>query len=345
MTDKEKAAAKIYRRARKYSKRVARAAKAAKVNEKWEALAAEIKRGQRLWLSARRRRARLSSMSVVVNRRAVTYKPAGTSSKSAPAAQRRQPRQDLSEETDGEGWPSADETVLTHTPAVPCNPPILYKPPGSGAKSAPGQRLVILPRVLDSSDETDDEDRHSTDETDAEGRHNTDETDDEGRYSTGETVVTLKHEVPPKLYEPSGSDADSAPGQRLVIVPPLPVRDDSSDESGQDACSDSRDESGQDDWSDVDEIMSSVTSENLERERSRMLQPKIGFEELMQGCYRWPDRHEPLLVVAEQDREHDEIQYERVEGSYDSGEETEEEDWSNINPKTLLTPYLSTRFG
>ena len=294
-------------------------------------------------------------MSVVDNRRAVTYKPAGTGSKSAPA-QRRQPRQYLSEETDGEGWPSADETVVTHTPAVPCNPPILYKPPGSGAKSAPGQRLVILPRVLDSSDETDDEVRHSTDETDAEGqhstdetdaegRHSTDETDDEGRYSTDETVVTLKHEVPPKLYKPPGSDVESAPGQRLVIVPPLPVRDDSSDESGQEDWSDSRDELGQDDWSDVDETMSSVTSENLEREQSRILQPEIGFEVLMQGCYRWPDRHEPLLVVAEQDRGHDEIQCERVEDSDDSGEETEEEDWSNINPKTLLTPYISTRFG
>lgn len=294
-------------------------------------------RGQRLRLAARRRRSRLSSMSGVVNRRAVIYRPAGTGSKSAPA-QRRQPRQDSSEETDGKGWPEADETVVTHMPAVPCNPPILYKPPGSGAKSAPGQRLVILPRELDLSDETDDECRHST----------------------NETVVALKHVVPPILYKPPGNGAKSAPGQRLVIVSQLLARHDSSDESGRDDWSDEsgRDdssvESGQDDWSDVDETMPSVTSdENLEREQSRMIQHKLSFEELMQDCFTWPNGHDPMRVLAEEDRGYDEIQYERAEDYYDSGyeagldsgEETEEEDWSNINPKTLLTRSISTSFG
>ena len=236
------------------------------MNEEREALTAEVNRGQRLWLAARRRRAGVPYLPVVVHRRAVPYKPAGTGSKSAPD-QRRRPWQDLSEETDGEGLPEADETVVPHTPAVTCNPSILYKPPGSGAKSAPGQRLVIVPRLLP------------------------------------------RHEL--------------------------------------------SDETDQNDWSDVDETMPSGTSEKLEMEQSRMLQHELGGEETMQEGLSWPNGHEPMRIVPEQDREYNEIQYERAEDSYglgdesglDSGEETVEEDWSNINPKTLLTPGISINFG
>ncbi len=257
-------------------------------------------------------------MPVVVHRRAVPYKSAGTGSKSAPD-QRRRPWQDLSEETDGEVWPEADETVVPHTPAVTCNPSILYKPPGSGAKSAPGQRLVIVPRLLDISEEM----------------------DDEGRHGTDETVVSSKHVVPAILYKPPGSGAKSAPGQRLVIVPRRLPRHELSDETEQN------------DWSDVDETMPSGTSEKLEMEQSRMLQHELGGEETMQEGLSWPNGHEPMRIVPEQDREYNEIQYERAEDSYglgdesslDSGEETVEEDWSNINPKTLLTPGISINFG
>lgn len=288
------------------------------MKEKREALAAEVDRAQRLWLAARRRRAGVPYMPVVVHSRAAPYEPAGTGSKSAPD-ERRLPRQDLSEETDGEGWPEADENVVPHRPAIPCNPAILYKPPGSGAKSAPGQRLVIVPRALDLSEET----------------------DDEGRDGTEETVLPSKHVVPAILYKPPGSGAKSAPGQRLVIVPQRLPRHDLSDETDQD------------DWSDVDETMSSVTSENLEREQSRMLQHELAGEETMQEGLSWRNGHEPMRTVPEQDRGYDEIQYERAEDSYglgnesglDSGEETVEEDWSNINPRTLLTARISTSFG
>lgn len=59
---------------------------------------------QRLWLEARWRRA------------GVTYKPAGTGAKSAPGQRleiepRRLPRQDVTEETDKDDWPNADETL------------------------------------------------------------------------------------------------------------------------------------------------------------------------------------------------------------------------------------------
>lgn len=249
-------------------------------------------------------------MPVVVHRRAVPYKPAGTGSKSAPD-QRQRPWQDLSEETDGEVGPKADETVVPHTPAVTCNPSVLYKPPGSGAKSGPGQRFVIVPRLLDISEELD------------------------------ETVVSSKHGSPAILYKPPGSGAKSAPGQRLVIVPRrLPPHEWS-------------DETDQDDWTDVDETMPSVTNEKLEREQSRMLQHELGGQETMQDGLSWPNGHEPMRIVPEQDREYNEIQNERAEDSYDlgnesgldSGEETVEEDWSNINPKNLLTPGISTIFG
>lgn len=288
------------------------------MNEKREALEAEVDRRQRIWLAARRRRAGGPYMPVVVHRRALPCEPAGTGSKSAPD-QRRLPQQDLSEETDGEGWPEADENVVPHTPAIPCIPPILYKPPGSGAKSAPGQRLVIVPRALDLNEET----------------------DDEGRHGTEETVVSSKHAVPAILYKPPGSGAKSAPGQRLVIVPPWLPRHDMSDETDQD------------NWSDVDETMPSVTSENLGRKQSRILQHELGGEETMQEGLSWRNGHEPMRIVPEENRGYDEIQYERAEDSYDlgyesdldSGEETVEEDWSNINPKTLLTPRISTSFG
>lgn len=288
------------------------------MNEKREALAAEVERGQRIWLAARRRRARGTYMPVVVHRRAVPSEPAGTDSKSAPD-QRRLPRQDLSEETDGEGWPEADENKVPHTPAITCYPPILYKPPGSGAKSAPGQRLVIVPRALELSKET----------------------DDEGRHGTEETIVTSKPVVPAILYKPPGSGAKSAPGQRLVIVPPRMPWHDLSDETDQD------------DWSDVDEAMLSVTGENLGREQSQLLQHDLGGEETMQEGLSWRNGYEPMWIVPAQDRGYDGIQYERAEDSYDlgyepdldTGDETEEEDWSNINPKTLLRPRISTSFG
>lgn len=352
------------------------------MNEKRETLAAEVDRGQRLWLEARRRRAGVLYMPLAVHKRAVPHKPGGTDSKSVPDQRletepRRLPGQDLSEETDDEGWPETDETVVPHKPAIPCNPAITYKPPESGAKSATGQRLVIVPRGLprqELSEETDNEGWPDTDETVVPSKHVvpaimykparsgaksapgqrlvivprglprqdlSKETDDEGWPDTDETVVACKRLVPALLYKPPGSGAKSAPGQRLVIVPRRLPRQDLSDETDED------------DWSDVNEIISSVTSENLEEEQCQMLHHELGNEETMQKGLSMSDGHEPMRIVPGQDREYDEIQYDRGQDSCDlsnesgleSAEETEEEDWSNIDPKTLLSPGISTNFG
>lgn len=209
---------------------------------------------------------------------------------------RRLPRQDGSKET--------GQAVVPHKPAVPS---VLYKPAGSGAKSAPGQRLVIVPRGLPRQD--------LSEETDG-------------------TVVPSKPVVPAILYKPPGSGAKSAPGQRLVILP-LPRQDLS-------------DETNEDDWSDVDETMSSVTSENLEEEQDRRLQHELSDVETMQEGLSWSNGHESMRIEFEQDQEYDESQYEIAQDFYDLGnesglelgEETEEEDWSNINPETLLSPGI-----
>lgn len=213
----------------------------------------------------------------------------------------RLPGQDGSEKT--------GQTVVPHKPAVHHNPAILYKPMGSGAKSVPGQHLVVVPRGLprqDLSEETD------------------------------ETVVPSKPVVPAILYKPPGSGAKSAPGQRLVIVPRRLPRQDLSDETNED------------DWSDVDETMSSVTSENLEEEQDRRLQHELSDEETMQEGLSWSIGHESMRIEFEQDQEYDESQFELAQDFYDLdnesglklGEETEEEDWSNINPETLLSPGI-----
>lgn len=275
------------------------------MNEKREALAAVVDREQRLWLKARRRRAGVPYKPVVV------HKPA---SKSAPAQRletepRRLSLQDLREET--------DENVIPHQPATPYNPAILYKPAGSGAKSAPGQRLVIVPWGLPRQDSSE-------------------WTDDEGWPDTDETVAPSKPVVPAILYKPAGSGAKSAPGQRLVIVPRRLPQQDLSDETDED------------NRSDIDETMASVSSENLEEEQGRMLQHELGGEETMQEGLSWSNGYEPMRIEFEQDRKYDESQYERaqdfsdlgIESGLELGEETEEEDWSNINPKTLLPPGI-----
>ena len=90
----------------------------------------------------------------------------------------------------------------------------------------------------------------------------------------------------------------------------------------------------------------------------------LSDEEMIQKRLNGHNNHEHMRTAPEQNREDDGSWYEpkgiapeketeddRADDSYDlgnesvdSGEETLEEDWSNIDPKTLLAPGIATTY-
>lgn len=109
-------------------------------------------------------------------------------------------------------------------------------------------------------------------------------------------------------------------------------------------------ETDEDDWYDDDELSD-----------EGMMQEGLDWSNGNEPMWTAPEqdreddesRYEPMEIAPEQDLADDKSQYERADDSYDlgnesgldSGEETEEENWSNVDPKTLLPLGIATNLG